>query len=197
MQAHEIGQITFVGSQIDDPEILPRLPQDLAALLRETNGFVLFHGGLHVRGAVRSPAWHSLRQVMEGEDALHTLYPSVASIDIPFAEDCMGDQFLLREDSVWCLRTETGELEKTANSLTEFWAAIAKDACGALNFNPNLRLQPGQLLLAYPPFCTKESANGTSLKPVPALQLIHFHADLAKQIAQLPKGAQFKIKVGD
>src|SRR5581483_8795793 len=97
MQAHEIGQITFVGSQIDDPEILPRLPQDLAALLRETNGFVLFHGGLHVRGAVRLPAWHSLRQVMEGENALHTLYPPVAPTAFLFAEDGMEDKFLLEK----------------------------------------------------------------------------------------------------
>jgi hypothetical protein len=195
MKAYEIGQITFTGPAVDDREILARMPGELAALLEETNGFILFHGGLHVRGAVRAPAWHSLRHFIEGEDALHKLYPAVAASDIPFAEDCVGDQFLLKNNAVWCLRAETGALEKFADSLNDFWNAIAQDPYAALNFGANLRLEPGQLLLAYPPFCTQEAKSGTSLKPLAALELIRFHADLAKQLAQLPKGARFKIAV--
>jgi len=197
MRAHDIGKVTFAGSVVDDPEFLSLLPEELTSLLRDTNGFVLFHGGLHVRGAVRSPAWHSIRAMMEGEEALHKLYASVMQTDIPFAEDCVGDQFLLRAGEVWCLQAETGDIEKTAGSLAVFWAAIAKDPYEVLNFNPDLRLEPGQLLHAYPPFCTKESKRGVSLKPVPALELIRFHADFAKQIAALPEGTSIKIKVVD
>ena len=197
MRAHDIGKITFAGSAVDDPEVLSLLPEELKSLLRDTNGFVLFHGGLHVRGAVRSPAWHSIRALMEGEEALHKLYPSVMQADIPFAEDCVGDQFLLRARAVWCLQAETGEIEKTADSLAMFWAAIAKDPYDVLNFNPDLRLEPGKLLHAYPPFCTKESKLGVSLKPVPALELIRFHADFARQLAAVPEGASIKIKVVD
>jgi hypothetical protein len=195
MRAHEIGEITFAGPPIDDREILARVPGALTAMLEETNGFVLFHGGLHVRGAVRAPAWHSLRHFIDSEDALHNLYSAVTADDIPFAEDCVGDQFLVRDNAVWCLRAETGGVEKLAESLTDFWSAIAKDPHATLNFGPNLCLEPGQLLFAYPPFCTEEAKSGTSLKPVAAVELIRFHADLARQIAQLPKGAQFKIEV--
>jgi len=197
MRAHDIGKVTFAGSAVDDPEVLSLLPGELTSLLRHTNGFVLFHGGLHVRGAVRSPAWHSIRAMMEGEDALHKLYASVMQTDIPFAEDCVGDQFLLRAGEVWCLQGETGDIEKTADSLAVFWAAIAKDPCEVLNFNPDLRLEPGQLLHAYPPFCTEESKRGVSLKPIPTLEVIRFHADFAKQLAALPEGTSFKIKVVD
>ncbi len=197
MRAHDIGKVTFVGSAVDDLDVLSLLPDELASLLRDTNGFVLFHGGLHVRGAVRSPAWHSIRAVMEGDEALHKLYASVMQTDIPFAEDCVGDQFLLRAGEVWRLEAETGDIEKTADSFALFWAAIAKDPYEALNFNPDLRLEPGKLLHAYPPFCTKESKLGVSLKPIPALELIRFHADFARQLAAVPEGASIKIKVGD
>jgi hypothetical protein len=44
-------------------------------------------------------------------------------------------------------------------------------------------LQPGQLLSVYPPFCTKESANGVSLKAIPTLERITFLADFAGQIS--------------
>jgi hypothetical protein len=197
MKAHDIGKVTFAGSAVDDPEILSLLPDELTSLLRDTNGFVLFHGGLHVRGAVCSPAWHSIRAMMEGEEALHKQYASVMQTDIPFAEDCVGDQFLLRVGEVWSLRAETGDIEKTAGSLSMFWAAIAKDPFEALNFNPDLRLEPGQLFHAYPPFCTKESKGGVKLKPVPALELIRFHADFAKQLAALPDGTSINVKVVD
>jgi hypothetical protein len=197
MRAHDIGKVTFSGSAADDPEILSLLPDELTSLLGDTNGFVLFNGGLHVRGAVRVPVWHSIRAMMEGEEALHKLYAAVMQTDIPFAEDCVGDQFLLRAGEVWRLEAETGAIEKIAGSLALFLAAIAKDPYEALNFNPDLRLEPGQLLHAYPPFCTKESQGGVSLKPVPTLELIRFHADFAKQLAALPEGASIKIKVVD
>ena len=197
MRAHDIGKVTFAGSAVDDPEVLSQLPEELTSMLRDTNGFVLFHGGLHVRGAVRSPAWHSIRAIMEGEEALHKLYASVMQTDIPFAEDCVGDQFVLRAGEVWCLQAETGDIENVASSLAIFWSLVAKDPYEILNFNPDLRLEPGQLLHAYPPFCTKESRAGVSLKPVPALELIRFHADFARQIGALPGGTSFKMKVGD
>jgi hypothetical protein len=39
-------------------------------------------------------------------------------------------------------------------------------------------LEPGKLLSVYPPFCTKESAQGVSLRAIPALERISFLADL-------------------
>src|SRR4051812_2832298 len=96
-----LDHTTYVGPPIDDGEVLNRLPADLARLLHEVNGFIAFEGGLHVRGACHRPAWHSLRNAWVGEDAFHRLYDGVQTEDVPFAEDCMGDQFLLREGRVW------------------------------------------------------------------------------------------------
>jgi hypothetical protein len=56
-------------------------------------------------------------------------------------------------------------------------------------------LKPGELLSVYPPFCTKESAAGVSLKAISASDRIGFLADFAKQISQLPEGTKVEIKI--
>ena len=43
-------------------------------------------------------------------------------------------------------------------------------------------LEPGQLIHAYPPFCTVESGKGVSLRAVSALELIRSHAHVAAQL---------------
>ena len=96
----ELCDFTFEGPPIDDREVFDRLPQPLRRLLEDTNGFVRYGGGLHVRGACTGPEWHSLRRAWSGEAAFHRLYDGIEETDIPFAQDCLGDQFLLRDDKV-------------------------------------------------------------------------------------------------
>src|SRR5258708_35360566 len=90
-------QLTFRGPSIDDPDILEHIPNELAELLRQINGFIHSRGGLHVRGACHNPSWHSLRSIWHGDHALHRGYQTVRESDIPFAQDCFGDQFLMRD----------------------------------------------------------------------------------------------------
>jgi hypothetical protein len=87
---------TYVGPPIDEPTLLARLPKALAMFLEETNGFVAFDGGLHVRGICAAPAWHSLVRFWSGDDALLRIYTSIHPDDVPFGEDALGDQFFLR-----------------------------------------------------------------------------------------------------
>jgi hypothetical protein len=56
-------------------------------------------------------------------------------------------------------------------------------------------MDPGELLLAYPPFVCRESGAGAHLKPVPANEVIRFHADLARQIRDVPDGGQIQFKL--
>jgi hypothetical protein len=189
-----LGEVTFRGPTVDDPEVLLRTPPEIRALLSGANGFILFHGGLHVRGACREPAWHSLRAAWEGSNAFHRLYNSVEVEDVPFAQDCMGDQFLLRDGGVLRLSAETDDIEDLAMTLQGFLDAIPHDAEKFLGFNRKRKLEPGQLFNAYPPFCMKESA-GASLKALSAEDVIGWHADLARQIRDLPEGAKINIRV--
>jgi hypothetical protein len=187
-------QTTWHGPAIDDEEILAAVPVGLFELLRELNGFIVTGGTLHLRGACAQPEWHSLRAAWEGGEAFHRLYAAVSPGEIPFAQDCFGDQFLLREGAVLRLFAETGEMEEIAGSLDDFLSAVQDDIEGYLNVQ-RADLAPGQLILAYPPFCVEGSESEVGLSNLPAIEVIRFHATVAKQLRDVPEGARIKFNV--
>jgi len=191
----------YLGPEIDDVEILERLPRSYRELLETVNGYVAYHGGLHVRGACLAPDWHSLREAWLGEEAIHRLFDEVSPDDIPFAEDACGDQFLVRRDVVWRLSAESGEIESMALSLSEFDAAAQADPDHFLQLGPlhqfrseGGQLEPGQLLSVYPPFVFKESADGVSLRAISGLQRRRYLADLARQLRGAPDGTTVRYQ---
>jgi hypothetical protein len=187
----ELTGITYEGPPIDDAELLPRLPADLVKLLKQVNGYIQFRGGLHVRGACREPAWHSLRAAWLGKQSFARLYPDVVEPEeIPFAEDCAGDQFLLCDGQVTRLLAESGEREPLEVDLAGFLASVEEDPLENLGLQPLLQfeedgggLQPGELLAAFPPFVAQESAEGVEFKAVPAAERYAFLAELAASLA--------------
>lgn len=188
----------YRGPEIDDPEILDGLLLELRELLQTHNGFVQFGGGLHLRGACREPQWHSLRVAMEGPLAFHLLYEEIDETDIPFAQDCSGDQFLIRGGEVHQLAAEVGEMDGLEMGLQEFLEFAWKDPVESLCMHPLAQfqsggksLEPGQLLLAYPPFCTGQSGASASLRAVSAAEVIGYHAQLARQLVNLDDGEEF------
>lgn len=187
-------EATYIGAEITDEEILDGIPEDYRRLLSQTNGFILFAGGLHLRGAVWSPEWHSLRKVWLGDSALHKLFPAISESDVPFAQDCLGDQFVLRAGVVHKLDAEIGEVESMGMKLESFLNHARENPVEFLSLQPLLQfmseggeLRPGQLLSVYPPFVTKESADGVSLRAVSMFDRIGFLADFARQIAGILK----------
>ena len=185
----ELTDHIYSGPPISDPDMQAALPSDLSRLIGEINGFVQFRGGLHVRGVCAAPTWHSLQRVWTGARCLHVLYNLVRPDDVPFAQDCVGDQFVLRDGEVLHLFAETGELEGLAVGLDAFLDAAKSDPIGYLSLEPLLQLlnegtvlEPGELIHAHPPFCTAEAADGVSLRAVPAEELMAYHAELASQL---------------
>ncbi len=202
--AMQLESVTYVGPTLSDVALLDRLPANLAGLLRQVNGFIQFHGGLHVRGACYEPDWHSLRDAWDGEAAFWRLYPEVDQADVPFAEDCMGDQFVLRDGVVYKLSAETGEVESLGVDLRGFFEAVKADPVEYLSLHPLLEhqqdgggLEPGQLLAAFPPFCFKESADGVSLAAISASERRRFLADLSAQLRGGPDGGKIDFRVAD
>jgi hypothetical protein len=170
--------------------------------LRPRLGTISHDGGLHVRQACHEPAWHSLRAAWLGDGAFHRHYPDVRADDIPFAEDAVGDQWLLRGGQVLRLAAETGDVESLGLDLEGFFAAVETDPVETLGLHPLLQLQqegrklePGELINVYPPFCMKESADGVRLRPVPALEQHAFLRDLAAQLRDVPEGASVEFRV--
>ena len=104
----------------------------------------------------------------------------------------MGDQFLLRKGTVWQLFAETGELESLESSFSEFLQNVEEDPGEHIGLHPLLQfqregghLQPGQLLAAYPPFCTEEAEDGVSLKAIASEERRRFLADFARKVGDL------------
>ena len=166
---------SFVGPSLDDIEILPRLPIAYTTFLASRNGLVAFDGGLHVRGAVRDPAWHSIRSTVEGPTAFHRLFTALTVTDIPFAQDALGDQFVLRDGTVHRLDAEADTLTALDLDFDSFLHAVSADPVGFLRLQPLLNFQrqggkltPGQLLSVYPPFLIDTS---TERDPIAPLQL--------------------------
>ncbi len=193
---------SFVGQPPDDNMVLARLPRDYTNFLQSVNGCVVHGGGLHVRGVSDTPDWHSLQRFWTGEDRLSAMYSAVKTDDVPFAQDCFGDQFLLRSKSVFRLHGETGELEDLALGWRDFFTAAAANPIDFLSLqlldrfrNEGGSLKPGQLLNVYPPLCTRESASGVSLKPISTRERIRFLAEFAAQISGLTDGAKIQIVV--
>jgi hypothetical protein len=185
----KLDHLNFTGPAIDDPELLAKLPKALAELLTQTNGFIQFHGGLHVRGACLTPGWHSLREAWLGDNAFHRLYPEVEPDDVPFAEDYLGDQFLIRGGDVWRLYAETGEVESLEETFKVFMENVQDDPGEELGLHALLqfqrdggKLKPGQLLAADPPYCTEEAAEGVSLKAISGEERKRFLADFAAKM---------------
>jgi hypothetical protein len=95
------------------------------------------------------------------------------------------------------LSGETGEVGALADSLEDFFNRLSEDIEGFLNVGLGYTMRPGQLLLAYPPFVFSESGVSASLKPVHAGEVILFHADLARQIRDVPDGGRIEFKLAD
>lgn len=195
-------RMSFLAPEIDDIEILNCLPLDLSTLLQETNGFIKYDGGLHLRGAVLAPEWHSIRAIWRGQSSPLRRYDGVHPDDVPFGQDALGDQFLLRDDEVWRLYGETGELEALGVDLLDFLERARQNPMQYLQLQPlqafireGGRLGPGQLLSAYPPFCTAESKAGVSYRAVPTLERLGFLADFSEQIRDLQEGGQIKLEI--
>jgi hypothetical protein len=195
-------QISYISPLVDDQDILRKLPDEIVSALLSQNGWIAHNGGLHVRGACLAPEWHSLRSAWEGKHALHMLYPSVMESDIPIAEDCFGDQFLIRDGSVLRLLGETGEVEELNLSWPEFLNRAEEDPIEFLLLQPLILfsaeggiLQPDELLSVYPPFATKEAEAGTSLRPIPNMERRLFLANFARQIADIEDGQQIEIVI--
>ena len=189
----------------------PASPAELSAIpdqqLREYyaryNGLILFQGALHVRGLMRRPSWHDLLEVWTGKNALHHGYPEVTATDVPFAQDCVGDQFLIQHGKVLRLAAETGEIEHLGLDVDSFFALAVEDADEFLSVGPLQQLHaqggslaPGQLVSVMPPYVVKHEGE-YNFRAIPVAERLAFLTDFAGQIREVPDGQDVQFKWTD
>jgi len=79
---------------------------------------------------------------------------------------------------------------------------VSENAPEFLSLEPLLQLQneqrnlePGQVIHVYPPFCSKEAADGVSLKPVSVSEALVYLSKLAFQISGTSDGEAFEFRI--
>ncbi len=157
LHSMEFKGVTFRGESPVDDGLAARLPEELQDFYRGSNGIIAYNGGLQIRSCTNDSHWNSLGYYWLGEGALHAHYPNLLSSDIPFGQDCVGDQFFLRDESVWLLSAETGDVIDMEASLFEFFDNCIEDPVEYLAMEPLVHhldmegaLAPGMLVHVVP-----------------------------------------------
>lgn len=189
--------ITYHGGEIEDRDIFEAMPGILQDFYRQNNGLIAFEGGLQIHGCVNSPDWFSLRNAIQH---VHANYDTVQSGDIPFAQDCLGDHYVLSGSSVVHLNGETGEIDPLEISFEQFLKQASEDPVNFLSLQPlemyksnGSSLKPGCLLNAYPPFSMQTDDQEYDLKAIDALEQRNFLADYYAQIKNLKDGQEVQV----
>ena len=167
----EFKGIIYINQEIDNMELLELLPPDMKLFYQEVNGLVAYNGGFQIRGIGTQPSWNSLEEAWNGANAFHKTYPNLSPDDIPFAQDCLGDQYVYRAGSIWQLLTETGELDDLELDFDEFIDEVTEDPVEFLALYPLLdyldngnELDPGELLVPSIPFSVETEEEYTFTK---------------------------------
>lgn len=196
----ELKGITWSLGRNASVDQLEAIPEALAQILSVLNGFILWNGALHIRGLCDAPSWHSLQAANDRTIGFQSAYRALVSNDLVFAEDCVGDQFFLREGNVYQLYAETGDIDHRSDELGTFLSQAVQDPIEFLGMQPLLQLQnegadlePGELIHAFPPFCTEQAASGVSLRAIPSSELHSFHADFAAKLG--PDGSEIEVEI--
>ncbi len=193
----DFSGITYRGDAINDSHIYDALPRVLQDFYAQINGLVAFDGGLQIHGCVKSPDWFALRHAIEH---VHAHYDTIRSGDIPFAQDCLGDHYVLSDSMVVHLNGETGEIDPLEISFEQFLIQACENPVDFLSLQPLERykadggaLKPGNLLNVYPPFSMQTDDQEYSLKAIDALEQRNFLTDYYAQIKNLRDGQEVQI----
>jgi hypothetical protein len=180
------NNISYSGPEIDDFETFDLLPDYLKDFFLKKNGFIIRTGIFHIRGCVKEPKWHSLKEIWLGENKLSNLFQSINKNDIPIAQNCLGDQFFLRHNIIHLLKSEYDEVENLKIDFIQFIEEMNELAPEEIDVRKmqNIILEPGQLINSDPPLALK-SPIGYSFKAIDAIEQIK---NLSKLSRLLKKG---------
>ncbi|MBC7351479.1 MAG: SMI1/KNR4 family protein [Thermogutta sp.] len=180
---------------------LSHLAEELAALLHQRNGFFAYQSALLVRPLSHERPPLGVIQWNEAGLWKEEYHADLGEV-IFFAEDVFGNQFAIRSGGVWFFDAETGDLEFIAESLDE-WARLVVGNPEYWTGYPLLQqwqakhgtLPAGERLAPKLPFVLGGGYEVENLYSVNDVEGMRFRGSLARQIRDVPDGAQIRIKL--
>jgi len=174
---------------------------ELLDLLRRKNGFYAFESALHVFPAAPFEKEMTLSRWNSFGLWRHE-YGELADKKLFFAEDAFGNQFCLDSGRVCSFDAETGSSEPVGNTIEEWVGRILADY-EVLTGHPLLRqwqtkhgaLPIGQRLMPKVPFVLGGQYALENLYSIAAVSGMKTRGNLARQIKDLPDGAQVEFRV--
>lgn len=176
-----------------------RFADELLQLLETRNGFFAFGPALHVFPSRSSGVSWGLAEWNMPTLWKHT-YSAFVDPGLCFAEDLFGNQFSIRNDGVYSFQVETGEMRPIATSIDHWaevilsddrlWTAWPVAQIWANQYGPlplHKRLHPAR------PFVCGGSYEIDNLRPIDAAEMMAKWGTFARQIHDLPDGAQIKF----
>ena len=187
----------------DIPWRRSRLGSELLEMLGLRNGFYAFEGTLHVYPSGGSATTMSLEE-WNSKDLWRYEYDHLSDGLFFFAEDGVGNQFCLRDNEVCLFDAETGDLEMIAGTIDD-WARRVLDDYELLTGFPLFhdwqvthgRVPLGCRLVPVVPFVLGGEYALANLRAVGAVSGMRSRGNLARQIYDLPDGAQIEFRVID
>jgi hypothetical protein len=188
------------GSQSD----MGQVPEILRHLYQQANGFYAFESALHVlpvgrkAGVIDLATWNA-------EGLWRDSYEDLVAPDWTFfAEDVFGVQFVVTEGGISTFDPETGDLERQAADAEEWAAAIIADYDFLTGHSVASKWQSlygplplGSRLMPKIPFVLKGEMTVPNLYVLDAVKGMRARGDFARQIRNLPEGAQVTLRVVD
>jgi hypothetical protein len=199
----DIGKLARIGGQplgAVVKEVQVCLDAGLKKLLTAKNGFLAFESALHVfpTGSTTS-CGYSIEQWNSQELWKHAYGDLIGEI-VFFAEDIFGEQFGIKDRSVFRFNPETAALEEYATSI-DAWAR-------RILSNPNVEAGYGfadrwqtehrkllcdERLVPLVPFVAGGQYNMTNVFAANCIEGMKRRAALAKQIKDVPDGTKVKF----
>ncbi|MCF5145083.1 SMI1/KNR4 family protein [Pseudomonas sp. PA-6-1D] len=170
-------------------------------MLERCNGFYALESALHVFSTRSSQ--HEISIFDWNENSLwRDGYDGLVDGCLFFAEDIFGGQFCIKNNKIYTFDPETGSLEFLAQDIEE-WAQLLVSDYEVLTGYPlahrwqkkNGQLAAGKRLLPKIPFVLGGGFVLDNLYSIDAVKGMKLRADIARQIKDLPDGAQIKLRL--
>lgn len=178
-----------------------KLGKELEQLLNKKDGFYAFESALRMFSSQESECSYSLGQ-WNSPDLWRNHYAGLIDDCLFFAEDIFGEQFCIKGDSIYAFDPETGDMEVIANSFESWAEEILSDynvwtgyplACEWQKSYGALTHQ--QRLMPKTPFVCGGQFELDNLLPINVVTGMRSRGNLARQIVDMPEGAQIQFNI--